>query len=272
MTLDALLSSSPVPAGSIILGGLAASSGIATCGPEKCSAPAAPAALSPVTAPQDILGVPDFGVSVFGNAAGGASRPSQAATRPAHSPPAAEPAAKRRDLKSGHLKSPAAASPCPPTSLTKGPGAGGKATPKVKARGRPKADIAMKIKAELQAFSDVPLAATDPAFRKYFGDEHGAKLRQLKDLQKNLEVTIGVTEDVEIYDQFILDRKRVHAMIELSTAYVRCGGADCLQFLQVYTEAAIMRTPMPNSFDEDSKCKRCPCIMPRLAPIANGLI
>jgi len=136
--------------------------------------------------------------------------------------------------------------------------------------------MAMKIKAEVQAFSDVPLAAMDPAFRKYLGDEHAAKHRQLKDLQKNLDATIGVTEDIATYDQLILDRKRLHAIVELCAAYVKCGGADCLQFLQVYTEAAIMRTPMPNSFDEASKCKRCPCIINAQARSncqwANGLI
>jgi hypothetical protein len=132
-------------------------------------------------------------------------------------PPAPAPKAKAKG------KAKAAADPKP----VKRTGAPGVADPNIKrGRGRPKADPSVQTRIEIETFQAIGAETGGAAYRKYLGDEHKTKERQLKSILTALGAMIDATEEVEAYDILIADKKKLEAIITICASFCKFDGTE----------------------------------------------
>ena len=81
--------------------------------------------------------------------------------------------------------------------------------PKQKGRGRPRNDPSTTARAEILAFEALTSETVSSDYRKFLGDEHKTKLRQLKELERSLGAAMNEASEVEVFDLLTVGKKTV---------------------------------------------------------------
>jgi hypothetical protein len=103
-------------------------------------------------------------------------------------------------------------------------------------KGRPKRDPLVMVRFELESFSLIPDNQSDPAFRKYFGDEHKTKHRYLVDLARKLDNEISECTCHEDLASLQIMRKRLQAVSDVACAFIRSAFTASEDFMKCYNE------------------------------------
>ena len=67
---------------------------------------------------------------------------------------------------------------------------------------------------------------TEPAYRKFLGDERKVHERRLKDLVKGVQSHVDTVDDVSVHEVLLVDKKRLEAVVSTCSAFVAAEGRD----------------------------------------------
>lgn len=93
-------------------------------------------------------------------------------------------------------------------------------------------------------FSQIPPDPKNANYRKHLGDEFKVKDRHLKSLQAALESRLETEADIDVFDVLNSDKKKLSALISVTSAFVRCNGCDLAgEFYNTFNEVGHLSFP-----------------------------
>lgn len=97
----------------------------------------------------------------------------------------------------------------------------------------------MAARVEIADFEAVTVDIASAGYRKYLGDEWKTKERQLNTLQAGMASAVDGTEDIDIFDLLIADKKRLDGIVTVCSSFAKGSGTE---FVAAFKEAHRQRS------------------------------
>ena len=94
----------------------------------------------------------------------------------------------------------------------------------------------MKARAVCTEFTAITQDPTSELYRKFLGDGSKAKQRSMTDILGGMKKQLDSTQDVNIYDILLMDKKKIMAVQQIALAWRTNGGGESLLFYKSFLE------------------------------------